>query len=71
MGPATKWFRILRHTEFRFHPLTTAIPPFFIMECESKEDRIQLVLKAFKTGQFKTIKAAALAFDVPKSTLGR
>ena len=38
---------------------------------QSKEDRIQLALNAFKTGQFKTIKAAALAFDVPKSTLGK
>ena len=41
------------------------------MECESKEVRIQLALSAFKSGQFKTIKAAALAFDIPKSTLGR
>ena len=41
------------------------------MECESKEARIQLTVNAFKKGQFKTIKAAALAFDVSKSTLGR
>ena len=41
------------------------------MECESKEARIQLAVNAFKKGQFKTIKAAALAFDVSKSTLGR
>ena len=41
------------------------------MECESKEARIQLAVNAFKKGQFKTIKAAALAFDISKSTLGR
>ena len=41
------------------------------MECESKEARIQLAVNTFKKGQFKTIKAAALAFDISKSTLGR
>ena len=41
------------------------------MERKSKEARIQLAVNAFKKGQFKTIKAAALAFDISKSTLGR
>ena len=41
------------------------------MECKSKEAQIQLAVNAFKKGQFKTIKAAALAFDVSNSTLGR
>ena len=41
------------------------------MECKSKEAWIQLAVNAFKKGQFKTIKAAALAFDISKSTLGR
>ena len=40
------------------------------MECsQSKEDRIQLALNAFKNGQFKTKKSASLAFDVPEATL--
>jgi hypothetical protein len=33
------------------------------------EDRIQLALKAFKNGQFKSIHAAAAAYDVPYRTL--
>jgi hypothetical protein len=33
------------------------------------EDRIQLTLKAFKNGQFKSIRAAAAAYDVPYRTL--
>ncbi|KAF7139767.1 hypothetical protein CNMCM5793_008095 [Aspergillus hiratsukae] len=33
------------------------------------EDRIQLALKAFKNGQFKSIRAAAAAYDVPYRTL--
>ena len=36
---------------------------------QSKEDRIQLALNAFKNGQFKTKKSASLAFDVPETTL--
>ena len=40
------------------------------MECsQSKEDRIQLALNAFKNGQFKTKKSASLVFDVPETTL--
>ena len=40
------------------------------MECsQSKEDRIQLALNAFKNGQFKIKKSASLAFDVPETTL--
>ena len=41
------------------------------MECQSKEDRIQLALNAFKNGQFKTKKSVSLAFDVPETTLRR
>jgi hypothetical protein len=33
------------------------------------EDRISLAIKAFKNGQFKSIRAAAAAYDVPRSTL--
>jgi hypothetical protein len=33
------------------------------------EDRISIVIKAFKNGQFKSIRAAATAYDVPCSTL--
>ena len=41
------------------------------MECsQSKEDRIQLALNAFKNGQFKTKKkSASLAFGVPETYL--
>ena len=41
------------------------------MESQSKEDRVQLALNAFKKGQFKTKKAVSLAFDVPATTLRR
>jgi hypothetical protein len=33
------------------------------------EDRISLAVKAFKNSQFKSIRAAAAAYDVPRSTL--
>jgi hypothetical protein len=33
------------------------------------EDRIQLAIQAFKNGQFKSIRAAAAAYDVPYRTL--
>jgi hypothetical protein len=33
------------------------------------EDRIQLALQAFKNGQFKSIRAAAIAYDIPYRTL--
>ena len=39
------------------------------MELLSKEERVQLALNSFKKGQYKTKKAAALAFDVPETTL--
>jgi len=39
------------------------------MESQSKESRIQMAFNAYKKGQFKTTKAAALAFDIPQSTL--
>ena len=41
------------------------------MDSISQEERVQLALKAFKDGQFKTKKAASLAFDVPETTLRR
>ena len=41
------------------------------MDCHSKEERVQLALKDFKNGQHKTKKAAALAYDVPETTLRR
>ena len=41
------------------------------MDSLSKEERVQLALKAFKDGQFETKKAASLAFDVPETTLRR
>ena len=41
------------------------------MESQSKESRIQLALDAYKKGRFKTLKAAALAFDIPRTTLQR
>lgn len=39
------------------------------METFSEECRIKMALDAFKKGQFKTKKAAALAFDIPQTTL--
>ena len=41
------------------------------MESLSKEERVQLALKAFKEGQYRTKKAASLAFDVSETTLRR
>ena len=41
------------------------------MNSVSKEERVQLALSAFKNGQYKTKKAASLAFDVPETTLRR
>ena len=41
----------------------------YLMESLSKEERVQVALKSFKKGQYKTKKAAALAFDVPETTL--
>ena len=41
------------------------------MDSLSQEERMQLALKAFKDGQFKTKKTASLAFDVPETTLRR
>ena len=41
------------------------------MDSLSKEERVQLALRAFKNGQFETKKAASLAFDVPETTLRR
>ena len=37
----------------------------------SSEERVQLVLRAFKNSQYKTENAASLAFDVPETTLRR
>lgn len=39
------------------------------MDCHLKEERVQLALKDFKNGQHKTKKAAALAYDIPETTL--
>lgn len=39
------------------------------MDSIFQEERVQLALKAFKDGQFKTKKAASLAFNVPETTL--
>jgi hypothetical protein len=33
------------------------------------EDRVSLAVKAYKNGQFKSIRAAAAAYDIPRSTL--
>jgi hypothetical protein len=33
------------------------------------EDRISLTVKAYQNGQFKSIRAAAAAYDIPQSTL--
>jgi hypothetical protein len=33
------------------------------------EDRISLAVKAYQNSQFKSIQAAAAAYDVPQSTL--
>jgi hypothetical protein len=33
------------------------------------EDRIQLALQAFKNGQFKSIHAAVIVYDIPYCTL--
>ena len=41
------------------------------MECDSKESRVQMALDALKKGQFKSQRAAALAFDIPETTLCR
>ena len=41
------------------------------MECDSKETRVQMALDALKKGQFKSQRAAALAFDIPETTLRR
>ena len=41
------------------------------MNSVSKEERVQLALSVFKNGQYKTKKAASLAFDVPETTLQR
>ena len=41
------------------------------MNSVSKEERVQLALSAFKNGQYKTKKAASLAFDMPETTLQR
>jgi len=41
------------------------------MNSVSKEERLQLALRAFKNGQFKTKMAASVAFDVPETTLRR
>ena len=39
------------------------------MECDSKESRVQMALDALKKVQFKSQRAAALAFDIPETTL--
>ena len=39
------------------------------MECDLKESRVQMALDALKKGQFKSQRAAALAFDIPETTL--
>jgi hypothetical protein len=33
------------------------------------EDRVSLAVKAYKNGQFESIRAAAAAYDIPRSTL--
>lgn len=33
------------------------------------EDRISLAVKVYQNGQFKSIRAAAAAYDIPQSTL--
>ena len=40
-------------------------------ESFEKEGRISLAIDAFKRGQFKSIRAAAGAFDVSHATLGK
>ena len=39
------------------------------MNSLSKEERVQLALRAFKNGQFEIKKAASLVFDVSETTL--
>jgi len=34
-----------------------------------KEGRILLAIRAFQNGQFSSIRAAACAYDIPRSTL--
>lgn len=41
------------------------------MESQYKEGRLELALQAFKKHQFKSLRAAALAFDVSQDTLRR
>ena len=41
------------------------------MECDSKQSQVQMALDALKKGQFKSQRAAALAFDIPETTLRR
>ena len=41
------------------------------MECGLKESRLQMALDALKKGQFKSQRAASLAFDIPETTLRR
>ena len=67
-APTTERRQILRIPPI--YPLIV-ISHLYIMECQSKEDRVQLALNAFKNGQFKTKKSASLAFDVPETTLRR
>lgn len=40
-------------------------------ESFKKEGRISLAIDAFKHGQFKSIRAAAGAFDISHATLGK
>lgn len=65
-APATERRQILQISEF--HPLLLFYH-LYIMESLSKEERVQLALKAFKEGQYRTKKAASLAFDVSETTL--
>ena len=39
------------------------------MEIDSKEKQIELVLKIYKKGQFKTLQSMSWAFDIPWTTL--
>ena len=52
-------------------PILPTIIPFSPWNASLKKPGFQLAVNAFKKGQFKIIKAAALAFNISKSTFRR
>lgn len=55
------------------HDALSYQPPWITQGKDStyQEGRIELAIQAFKNGQFKSIRAAAIAYDVPEKTARR